>query len=422
MGRVIELHSPELDYERMRTAGRELLSLAFFDARNRILRWAAVIEESLGADALRVLTPAAPRAELDPPLWTLGRLARFQEYWIGRNVQRRRGERADPDAARLASILPDADRWFDPAALPRAQRWALAGSELPEAQAIRQYLVDVLETTLDLLASEPSDDDDSLYFYRLAVLCEDLQAESFAVLAQSVGFVPAAAPGLVPRSAALAPRAPILLPATRWRLGHAGAGFAFDNERAAHEVAIPEFEIDAQPVTWAQFGEFVEDGGYDDPAHWSDEGRAWVAREGRRTPRHVDQLRQGVLQRRFGQLARVPGNEAVAHVSHYEAEAWCRWAGRRLPGEAEWEAAAQQAGSRGFRHGAVHEWTASTFRPYPGFVAGPLRSWSVPAFGSHKVLRGACAATPTRLRGSKLRRFARPGNDDGFFGFRSCAA
>ena len=416
---MIDLHAPELDYERMRTAGREMLSLAFIDARNRILRWASAIEEVLGADALRTLTPDAPRAELDPPLWTLGRLAWFQEAWIGRNVQRRRGERADAGPARLASILPEADRWFDPLAVPRPARWALA-LELPDAQTIRQYLVDVLETTLDLLAAEPSEDDDALYFYRLAVLCEDMQGEAFAVLAQTAGFSPA--PALAPRLNGSAPRPPILLPATRWRLGFDGPGFAFDNEREAHEVAIPEFEIDAQPVSWAQYGEFVEDGGYDDPAFWSDAGWQWLAREGRRTPRHVDQLRHGVLQRRFGQLSRIPGNDAAVHVSHHEAEAWCRWADRRLPGEAEWEAAAHQGASRGFRHGQVHEWTASTFRPYPGFVAGPLRGWSVPAFGSHKVLRGASAATPLRLQGAKLRRFAPPESDGGFFGFRSCAA
>ncbi|MBV9889263.1 MAG: SUMF1/EgtB/PvdO family nonheme iron enzyme, partial [Rhizobacter sp.] len=174
-------------------------------------------------------------------------------------------------------------------------------------------------------------------------------------------------------------------------------------------------------VTWAQYGEFVEDGGYDERAHWSDAGWAWLESESRRTPRHVDQMRHGVLQRRFGVLARVPAAQPAVHVTWHEAEAWCRWAGRRLPVEAEWEAAAHQGASRGFRWGDVREWTATTFRPYPGFVAGPWRDYSQPAFGSHKVLRGASFATRGALRSARFRGFARPERDDDFVGFRSCA-
>jgi iron(II)-dependent oxidoreductase len=118
----------------------------------------------------------------------------------------------------------------------------------------------------------------------------------------------------------------------------------------------------------------------------------------------------------------VPQAEPAVHVSWYEADAWCRWAGRRLPGEAEWEAAAHQGATRGFRFGDVWEWTASTFRPYPGFAAGPWHSYSEPAFGRTKVLRGASFATPSAVRSRRFRRFAPPDLDDGFFGFRSCAA
>ena len=213
-----------------------------------------------------------------------------------------------------------------------------------------------------------------------------------------------------------AARPPLFFPATRWLLGSGAPGFRFDNEAEPHPVDVPEFEIDAQAVTWAQYGEFVEDGGYDEPAHWSEAGWAWLAREARRTPRHVDQMRHGVLQRRFGVLARVAAAQPAVHVSWYEADAWCRWAGRRLPSEVEWEAAAHQGATRGFRWGEVHEWTASTFRPYPGFVAGPWRDYSVPAFGTHKVLRGASFATRPGLLSARLRGFARPERDDGFFG------
>ncbi len=410
----------ELDYERMRTAGKDLLSLAFIDSRNRSLRWAGALAETLGRDALRWLADDAPRHELEPPLWSIGHLGWFQEYWIARNVQRRRGEAAKPRQPRLASILPEADRWFDPAASTREARWSSA-AELPDLPMLRSYLVDTLETTLELLDAEPSEDDPSLFFYRLAVLHEDMAAESFAVLAQTIGVAPGPGPMPALREPPALAQAPLFFPATRWQLGFSGPGFAFDHERAAHQVLLPEFEIDAQAVSWAQYGEFVEDGGYDDPAHWSAAGQAWLSRTGRRTPRHVEQMRHGVLQRRFGQLTRLPAGAAATHLSHHEAEAWCRWAGRRLPAEVEWEAAAHLGAKRGFRAGAVHEWTATTFAPYPGYVPGPWADASAPFFGTTKVLRGASPATPLRLSGAKLRRFALPDDDAGFFGFRSCA-
>ena len=137
-------------------------------------------------------------------------------------------------------------------------------------------------------------------------------------------------------------------------------------------------------------------------------------------PRYVDQMRQGVLQQRFGRLARVSLAQPVMHVSWYEAEAWCRWAGRRLPSEVEWEAAAQSH-SRGFVWGAVWEWTASTFRPYPGFAADLWAERSQPFFGRCKVLRGASPATPRRGHQARFRRFAHADRDDMFCGFRSCS-
>jgi len=408
-----------LDHASLRSAGKELLSLALIDARNHTLRWAAALEAAADGAALTLSGEAASAVagELDPPLWTLGHIGWFQEYWIARNMQWGRGERADPTRPRLASVLPEADAWYDPTLVDRARRRELAAAGLPDLQATRAWLVDTLETTLELLDGVAVEDDASLYFHRLALFHEEMHAEAFAVLAQTLGIDT----GLVARVATAAPRPPLLFPATRWLLGSSGTGFRFDNEAEPHPVEVPEFEIDAQAVTWAQFGEFVEDGGYDERIHWSDAGWEWLQREGRRTPRHVDQMRHGVLQRRFGVLARVPAAHPAVHVSWHEADAWCRWADRRLPSEVEWEAAAHQGATRGFRWGDVREWTASTFRPYPGFVAGPWRDYSVPAFGSHKVMRGASFATRPALRSARMRGFELPQRDDGFFGFRSCA-
>lgn len=391
----------------MRRAGHDLLSLALMDARNHTLRWMAAFESHDAAMQVPV------SSELNPPRWEFGHVAWFQEAWIARNVQRGRGERCDPTRTRLASLLPEADRWYDDTAVPHASRWRL---ELPDAQSTRQFLVDTLEVTLELLEGT-ADEDDALYFYRLALFHEDWHVESFATMAQTLGIDA----GLLLVPAALNPRGPLLFPASIWEIGSPPGGFAFDNERPQVRVPIPEFEIDAQAVTWERYGEFVEDGGYDEERFWTAEGWAWLQAQGRRVPRHVDQLRHGVLQQRFGKLMRVPGAQPAVHVSAHEAAAWCRWAGRRLPTEVEWELAAHQGASRGFRFGEVWEWMATTFRPYPGFVPGPIREWSQPAFGQTRVLRGGSFATPARLRHPRLRRFEAPTRDDFFCGFRSAA-
>lgn len=415
----MELLTAGLDQACLRGAGKDVLSLAAIDVRNRSLAWAALFEAALDRPMPRTTFDVEPERATRPPLWRLGHIAWFQEFWIGRNVQRGRGERADRCLPRLASILPDADRWYDPALDDGAANAQPAPDDSPDFAATRLYLIESLESSLELLDATRDETDDALYFHRLALFHEELQVEGFAVLAQTLGIALPA--GFLPRIATQASRPALLFPATRWLLGTSAPGFRFDNEREPYLVAIPEFEIDAQAVTWAQFGEFVEDGGYDEPAHWSEAGWAWVSRRGRRTPRHVDQMRHGVLQHRFGRLTRVPQAEPALHVSWFEADAWCRWAGRRLPGEAEWEAAAHQGATRGFRLGDVWEWTASTFRPYPGFFAGPWRDYSQPAFGETMVLRGASLATPLAVRSARFRHFAPPQSDDGFFGFRSCA-
>ena len=386
-----------VDTAQMRHAGKGPLSLALMDARNHSLRWAAAFE-------------ASPAGAV-PLLRELGRLGWFQEHWIARNVQRQRGERCDAARPKLASILPEADALFGS---PRA-------APLIDLQTIRQYLFDTLETTLELLDGATGDDD-ALYFYRLALLREDACVERFAVLSQSLDFDTGLRVPLATRPV----RPPLLFPATRIQLGSPPGGFVPDREKWAHEVALPEFEIDSQAVTWAQYGEFVIDGGYDDRRHWAEAGWAWAQGDGRgqgrRTPRFVEQMRQGVLQQRFGKLVRVPPAQPAMHVSWYEADAWCRWAGRRLPGEAEWEAAALQGATRGFRWGDVHEWTAGTLRPYLAAPAASAPGQSEHAgAASRRVLRGASFAARGRLRHEKARGAEAPDFDEGFCGFRSCA-
>lgn len=400
----------------MRRAGRDLLSLALMDARNHTLHVMGQYAEALTRADFEV--PRLP--ELNPPLWELGHIGWFQERWLGRNLQRHLGPACDPSATTLASMEPQADRWWDSGQVAHDSRWAL---ELPDVASIKTYLLDTLESTLELLEKAP-DQQDALYFFRLALFHEDMHGEALIYMAQTLGLpLGLSMPGPGPV------REPLLLPATGWQLGcQAGQGdFTFDNERQAHEVQVPEFEIDAQVVTWAQFVEFVDDGGYDRPELWQPQGWQWLqakaAGEGRRGPRYVDQIgvaSGAVMQTRFGTPRRMLGGQPAMHVSWWEADAWCCWAGRRLPAEVEWEIAAHNAARRGFRWGEVWEWTGTTFRGYPGFVADPYRDYSEPWFGTHKVLRGASFATRARMRHPKYRNFYLPGRDDIFAGFRSC--
>jgi iron(II)-dependent oxidoreductase len=358
--------------------------------------------------------------ELNLPLWELGHIGWFQEWWIGRNLQRHLGAACDPAATRLASVEPRADLWWNSSEVAHSSRWAL---DLPGLSQIKSYLLETLESTLELLEKTPAGDD-ALYFYRLALFHEDMHGEALIYMAQTLGLpLGLSLPG------ASGAREPLLIPAASWQMGSAGvAGFSFDNERGAHEVAVPEFEIDAQAVSWAQFVEFVDDGGYDRPEFWQAAGWQWLqekaAGEGRRGPRYVEQIggsSGAVRQTRFGTVRHMLGGQPVTHVTWWEADAWCRWAGRRLPAEVEWELAAHTAQRRGFRWGDVWEWTGTSFRAYPGFAADPYIDYSEPWFGTHKVLRGASFATRARMKNPKYRNFYKPERDDIFCGFRSCA-
>ena len=300
---MIQFDASGLDSASLRSAGKELLSLALIDARNHTLRWASALEAAAQGRALALAGDLSPAlaAELDPALWTLGHIGWFQEYWIARNVQRGRGERADPSHPRLASIVPEADAWYDAATVDRARRRALAGGALPDLPATRAYLVETLETTLELLAGIAIEDDASLYFHRLALFHEEMHAEAFAALAQTLGIDTAwsaeSRPGRRDRRSSFRRRAGCSAPAAP----------AFASTTKPSRIRSTCRSSRSTPaVTWAQFGEFVEDGGYDERIHWNGDGWEWLQKEGRRTPRHVDQMRQGVLQRRFGVLARPP--------------------------------------------------------------------------------------------------------------------
>jgi len=393
----------------MRRAGRELLSLALIDARNRTLRWLSAFS---GAGL------AAARSEFDPPLWLIGHVGWFQECAIARNVQRARGGRSR--APPLASIEPRADAWFDPTVTTREQRWRDTDVSDPH---LRDYLAATLDTTLELL-ERTEESDAGLQLFRLALANEDTAIEMLAATAQACGLGASAVKELWPIWPSRVRREPLWFAAQRFALGSPRGGFVPDNEQWATKNRCPSSRSTRSRCSGSSSP--------NSPKTTATTSRpcgcarlAWVERQGRRAPRYVEQLGRAVLAQRGGQLQRVAAAQAVAHVSWYEADAWCRWAARRLPTELEWELAVIGGATRGFVWGDVREWVSGR----PGrwsdepVAATPPWAGDVPTalWPSYRVARGASVLTVPRLKHPRARTFASPECDTTFVGFRSCS-
>lgn len=389
-----------------------------------------------------VLTRVPHLPTINPPLWELGHLAWFTEWFVLREALS-----SHPADAQRASLLTRGDDWFDSNTVPHRSRWTL---DLPSAGALKTYCHEVLDRTLDKLSREPGTDE-ALYPYRLALAHEDMHGEALLYTLQTLGVpVP---PSLSRDEPVRSPSARIAYPGGTIALGAQEGGFVFDNEKQAHQCYVAPFDIDAGLVTNAQFAEFMADGGYQNRQFWSVAGSAWLMQQERSSPRYWQREagalggaqqggqgggqsdreggRQGAGQgdrqgdrqwitTRFGRLMTLAPAEPVRHICLYEAQAYCAWLGRRLPTEAEWEFAAL-SGQAGFAWGQLWEWTASPFEPYPGFAPDRYREYSEPWFMTHQVLRGASFATPARFGSARYRNFYRPERDDMFVGFRTCA-
>ncbi|GAA4401919.1 selenoneine synthase SenA [Quisquiliibacterium transsilvanicum] len=355
------------------------------------------------------------REELNPPLWELGHIGWFQEFWLARNPQRGLGVDADPDAPRPAGLRAGADALYHSSRVPHASRWRLP---LPDAHATRADLSAQLERTLGLL-ERAGPDDDELYFFRLALLHEDMHHEAALYMARLLG-VRIGDPRWRPAALPEAPPALRFEPGA-WTLGSAAdQGFAFDNELRAHPVSLGATEIDAQAVRWAEYLPFVETGGHSDERFWDADGRGWLAASGRTTPLHLRRTGAGWQRWLDGEWTALDLREAACHLTLHEVRAWCHWAGRRLPQEAEWERAAVTRPDA-FRWGDVWEWTASPFARYPGFRPHPYRDYSAPWFDGRPVLRGASFMTQPRMRHPRYRNYFPAHRSDVPAGFRSCA-
>jgi iron(II)-dependent oxidoreductase len=387
-------------------------------------------------------------SELMSPLcWDLAHIGHFEELWLVREL------------AGAAPSDPAYDDVYDAFKHPRRERPSLPILDAAGARAfdasVRARALDVLEH-VDLGIDEPLLADG--FVYGMVVQHEHQHDETLLATIQLMDeFAYPDTDGGGEDDRATSPpsigtRPPdVLVPGGTYEIGTDTEPWAYDNERPAHRVTLAPYRIDTTAVTNRAFTRFIEAGGYENPAHWSDGGWSWRAEAGLTAPQYWHRDGHGQwARRRFGALEPVPPDEPVQHVCWYEADAYARWSGARLPTEAEWEVAA--CGSRPdaanlWREGAhrfapapvgarvdnvsargvagmlgdVWEWTASDFGPYPGFRAFPYREYSEVFFGpEYKVLRGGSWATHPAAVRTTFRNWDFPIRRQIFAGFR-CA-
>ena len=390
-------------------------------------------------------------AIVNPLLWEIGHLAWFQEKWVLRHA---RGERP---------MREDGDALWDSSAIPHDTRWDLP---LPTRQETLAFMARVHDRVLTLLEAG-EDDPTFLYFVRYTIFHEDMHDEAFTYTRQTLGYPPPplsrhGRPVAFPRDGQRA-TGDVSVAVGALRLGAEPSGdFVFDNEKWAHPVTVRPFAMARSPVRQAEYADFVEDGGYRRRELWPEAGWLWRTAAAAEHPVYWRRGEGGWQRRDFDRWVALEPDRPLIHVNWFEAQAYCRWAGRRLPTEAEWEAAASMdAGDHRKRRfpwgdapptpdesnldgwaqgcidvdglpagdsacgcrqmiGNVWQWTDSTFLPYPGFVPDAYREYSEPWFGTHKVLRGGCWATRSRLIRNTWRNYYPPDRRDVWAGFRTC--
>jgi len=450
-----------------RTTDTQLV-LALQEARARTLELVADLsdEQMIG-----------PRLAIVNPLrWEIAHVAWFQEYWVLRHL---RG---------LEPVLSQGDRLYDSARVAHDTRWDLP---LPSKAATMDYMQRILDRVLEQTgaghqAAEVGGYDEA-YFLQLALLHEDMHSEAITYTRQTLSYGPpclaiaqdvhhagvrtSESVGGSVNSLPAERLGDAQIPGGTFLLGSTpDSAFVFDNEMWAHPVEVRPFAISRTAVTNAEFAAFVGDGGYRRREFWSEEGWRWRASAGAEHPVYWRPTSGACwLRRHFDQWVPLEDHHPVLHVNWHEASAYCRWAGRRLPTEAEWEIAAcaeAGPGGRGISErqrlypwgdepptperanldwrnmgclevhalpagdsafgcrqmiGNTWEWTSSTFGPFPGFAAGPYKEYSAPWFGDHQVLRGGGWATRSHLIRNNYRNFYQPDRRDVWAGFRTCA-
>jgi iron(II)-dependent oxidoreductase len=387
---------------------------------------------------------------MSPLVWDLAHIGNQEELWLLRAV-----------AGRTA-MRPEIDPLYDAFEHPRVERPTLPLLAPKEA---RSYAAEVRGRALDVLESTAFGGGTPLTDAGFAfgmIAQHEQQHDETMLITHQLRRGPAALTAPDPAPSVFVGPAEVLIPGGPFTMGTSAEPWALDNERPAHRRLVPPFYIDTVPVTNGSYQLFMSDGGYDEPRWWTPGGWSYIRKHGISAPLFW-RCEGGLwLRRRFGVTEPVPPDEPVLHVSWYEADAYARWAGRRLPSEAEWEKAARHDpvakrsmrypwgdsdprpahANLGQRHlrpapagsypagespygvrqlmGDVWEWTASDFLPYPGFSAFPYKEYSEVFFGpDYKVLRGGSFAVADVVARGTFRNWDYPTRRQIFSGFRT---
>jgi gamma-glutamyl hercynylcysteine S-oxide synthase len=391
------------------------------EARTRtLLLVGAVTDEDLRLQHDRLMSPI---------VWDLGHIGHFEEVWLRENIRSR-----DTGSEGLEGI-------YNPFENPRAVRGELPLPSLPECRA---YLTDVRRAVLDEIQNLPLDGGTPLltdgFVFRMVLQHEYQHNETILQTLQlkEGDRYPAPRQLAAPTADPNAPEAGSMLrfPGGRVVLGTDDRSVAYDNERPAHGVDLPPFFIDAHPVTNTEYAAFIEADGYADPDHWSEAGWAWKEEAGLEGPKYWSRSGASWRERVIDREMDLDPARPVCHVCYWEAEAYAKWAGKRLPTEAEWEAAASWDPETGTARvypwgdepptptranldalvfettpvgsyptgrsplgcwdmlGNVWEWTSTGFHGYPGYETFPYPEYSEVFYGDeYKVLKGGAWAT-----------------------------
>jgi gamma-glutamyl hercynylcysteine S-oxide synthase len=428
----------------VRERGREQAHAALERARRRTLALTDCLDEAeLTAQHSKLMSPLA---------WDLAHVGNQEDIWLLR------------EAGGQTGVRPDLDTVYDAFQTPRADR---PGLPMLSPDAARAYIGAVRVRALEVLDTAPAEGRlyEGDFVFGMVAQHEQQHDETMLAthqLRRGPAVLDAPDPPTPTSRGTDRAHGEVHVPAGPFTMGTSTEPWALDNERPAHTVDVPAFELDAVPVTNGAYQRFIEDGGYREPRWWHPDGWAQVQKASLSAPLFWHREGDNWLRRRFGYTERVPPGEPVMHVCWYEADAYARWAGRRLPTEAEWEKAARHDPATGLsrrypwgdaepdeghanlgqRHlrpapsgayaageapcgarqliGDVWEWTSSDFTGYPGFTAFPYREYSEVFFGDgYKVLRGGSFGTDRVACRGTFRNWDLPVRRQIFAGFRT---